>query len=496
MHRKQIIPIDQRSLSQEAIQEGDTLEAVLSVFLVVAVFGLLYFYNLDGWLVNDDEGSFLYQAWRISEGDIPYADFFTTRWPLFLYVAGGWMRLMGSSIVAMRSLAACLVLVSSVIVFLIGRQLQPPRAALLASVLFLIHPEVFRYGRSFQPEPFYLLLAILGLFLFVTGQMKHSVKSLVAAGIVFAIATLFKLLAVLVLGGCAVYLAFSGFQKGKSLGRIAFEGLSLLGPFAAVFGLTAGYFAYRIPAFYDCVIGVNLAQGQDLTKIAILMKGITFLIQYLLVFPAVLLALPAAWRGLRERSGLGILSRQLPMALALLVLSRDLFPRLLLFLVPSAVILVAASLEPIRYLRPQSLLLLSLVCFVAVPWLVDDFVLVSRREESTLAIVDVIEALVPPDEPLVSDYQELNFHAGRRSTYLGAEISHVVVAGNSITSDRIIHEIKADNVRMVILDVSSMPGPHLGSLQDYKAFRTFLQKNFALVDTIRRESQLLEIYGK
>jgi 4-amino-4-deoxy-L-arabinose transferase-like glycosyltransferase len=488
--------MDQRSLPQEAVQERDTLEAVLSVFLVVMVFGLLYFYNLDGWLVNDDEGSFLYQAWRISEGDTPYSDFFTTRWPLFLYTAGGWMRLMGPSIVAMRSLAACLILTSAVIVFLIGRQIQPPRVALLATVLFLIHPEVVRYGRSFQPEPFYLVLALLGLYLFVISQKNGSARLLVAAGIVFGVATLFKLLAVLVLGGCIVYLAISGFQKGKSPRRKAFEGLSLLGPFAAVFGLTAGFFVFRISAFFDCVIGVNLAQGQDLTEMQVLIKGITFLIQYLLIYPVVLLALPAAWRGFRDRSGLGILSWQLPMVLALFVLSRDLFPRLLLFLVPSTVTLVAASLEAIRHLKQQSLLLISLICFVTVPWLVDDFGLVSRREESTLAIVGLIEALVPPDEPVVSDYQELNFYAARRSTYLGAEISHVVVAGNSITSDSLVHEIKSDNVKMVILDVSSIPGPHLGSLQDYASFRIFLQKHFALVDTIPRESQLLEIYSR
>jgi hypothetical protein len=339
-------------------------------------------------------------------------------------------------------------------------------------------------------------LAVLGLYLFVISQKKDSARLLVAAGIVFGVATLFKLFAALVLGGCIVYLAISGYQKGKSLGRIAFEGLSLLGPFATVFGLTAGFIAFRISAFFDCVIGVNLAQGQDLTKMEILIKGIAFLIQYLLIYPVVLLALPAALRGFRGRSGLGILSWQLPMAVALLVLSRDLFPRLLLFLVPSIVILVAASLEPISFLEKQSLLLLSLVCFVAVPWLVVDFGLVSRREESTLAIVDLIEALVPPDEPVVSDYQELNFHAARRSTYLGAEISHVVVAGNSITSDSMIHEIQSDNVRMVILDVSYTPGPHLGSLQDYDSFRVFLQKNFSLVDTIPRESQLLEVYSR
>jgi 4-amino-4-deoxy-L-arabinose transferase-like glycosyltransferase len=471
-----------------------SLDIVLSMSLVIAAFGFLYLYNLDGWLINDDEGSFLYQAWRITEGELPYRDFFTTRWPLFLYTAGGWMGLVGQSIVAIRSLPACLTLATGVLVFLIGNRMLSPRPALLATVIFLLYPDVLRYGRSFQPEPFYLFLSILGLYLFIEGYVRGNSRLLSAAGLVFAIAALFKLIALLVLGGCVVYVAALSLRRRKLLRTAVIKGGSLLVPFAVVFGLIAGGFAFKIPAFYDSVVGVNLAQGQQLSLLETLSKGLAFLIACVISSPLVLLAVPAAWWGWRDRSPLGILSWQLPMALAFLLLSRDLFPRLLLFLVPSIAILVAASLEPVRQLAKRSLLLLSITCFLALPWLVNDFGLAIGREKSTLAVASQIQDLVPATGRVVSDYQELNFYANRRSTYLGAEISNVVVKGNSITGAEMAKEIQADGVTLVIIDVGPETGTHLASLHDYDYFHAFLQEHFVLLDTVSRDGQLLEVY--
>ena len=39
--------------------------ALLLIFIL-----FLYSYNLTGWLIHDDEGSYLYQAWRMTEGEI------------------------------------------------------------------------------------------------------------------------------------------------------------------------------------------------------------------------------------------------------------------------------------------------------------------------------------------------------------------------------------------------------------------------------------------
>ncbi|MCK4832933.1 MAG: hypothetical protein KAS81_09195, partial [Anaerolineales bacterium] len=60
-------------------------------WLALAVWLLLlvgYLYNLSGWRVHDDEGEYLYQVWRMTQGEVPYLDFLTPQLPVFLY--GGW----------------------------------------------------------------------------------------------------------------------------------------------------------------------------------------------------------------------------------------------------------------------------------------------------------------------------------------------------------------------------------------------------------------------
>src|SRR5512136_2822752 len=79
---------------------------------VAAFAGLaaLYFWRLDAWLINDDEGSYLYAAWRISLGQLPYRDFLTPQLPAFLLPGGLLMHFLGPSAWGARGLAVALTL--------------------------------------------------------------------------------------------------------------------------------------------------------------------------------------------------------------------------------------------------------------------------------------------------------------------------------------------------------------------------------------------------
>ncbi|HID86831.1 MAG TPA: phospholipid carrier-dependent glycosyltransferase, partial [Anaerolineae bacterium] len=417
--------------------------------------GLVYLHNLGGWLINDDEGAFLYQVWRISEGARPYEDLFTSRWPLFLYTGAGWMRIVGAEVVPMRMLSVCLTLGTAVIVFLVARQTLPAGAALLSMVVFLLHPDVFRFGRSFQPEPFYMFFNTLGLYLFAWGQRKGRVAAHIGAGLTFSVASLYKLLAALVPVGCTLFLSVRWLREQESRRRIALQAMAFLLPYVALFSLTAASFMLGIPQFYDSVIGVNLAQGLELTPLQVALKGLKFLVGYLLnSLSFLLLAFPAAWRGWSGDRETALPSWQLPTALAFLGLSRALFPRLLLYLVPPLSVLFAATLEPIRLLPRRSLLLLAIVGVVFIPWTVSDAQMLLRSEQDTMAISRYIQARIPPDAHVLSDYQGLNFYARRPSTYSGAEISYVVAAGGQVTGADLIAEIEEADVKMVLVDVS------------------------------------------
>ncbi len=468
---------------------------ILSVSIVILAFGLIYLYNLGGWLINDDEGTFLYQVWRIGEGERPYLDLFTSRWPLFLYTGAGWMRIVGAEVAPMRALSVCFTFGTALIVFLLARQTMPAEAALLSMVVFLLHPHVFYYGRSFQPEPFYVFFSALGLYLFVRGFAKESTVSFSVAGFVFALASLYKLLAVLVVIGCLFFLAVAWLREQNSRRRLVLWTMALLLPYVVLFGLTTWGLVLGVPRFYEGVIRVNLAQGQELTLLEVISKGLVFLIAYFLnLAPFLLLALPAARRGWSGARRTALFSWQLPTALAFTLLSRTLFPRLLLYLAPSLSILFAATLEPVRLLPRRSLLLLAIVGAVLIPWTVTDAQVLLHSEQDTMDIAHYIQARLPPDAHLLSDYQELNFYARRPSTYSGAELSYVIVAGGQITGADLIAEMEALDVKMVLVDVSPQTAHQMVRLQDYEDLRAYLQEHFTLLDVLSREEQRLEVY--
>ena len=478
----------------QALRTMTKRQEILVILLTIGMLGTLYFYNLGGWLIEDDEGSFLYQAWRVSEGDRPYADFFTSRWPLFLYTAGTLVNLFGRSIVAIRAVSVLLTLASAFIVFLLARRFLPAEGAWLAMLTFLLHPQVFFYGRRLYPEPFMLLFVALGLYLFDRSWHEQRGRLLTVAGLSFGIATLYKFLGLLPLIGCLLWAITDAWRQRANWRSWITRTVTFLAPFGLLVGLSFLGFMYWEPSFYSSVIGVNLAQGQELGWTQVLVKGVVFLLSYLLRYLSLMVfVLPAAWTSRRD-SRRALISWQLPTALAFLVLPRDLFVRLLFYLAPSLAILFALALDPLRQWAGRSFLFVAVIGAVLLPWTLEDTIQAMRTENDTARIVKLIRNQTDDKAYLISDYQELNFHAARRSTYLGAEISQVVVEGEQITGAQLIEEIKENPVKMIILDVSPETARHLVNLVDYEQFRSYVEENFELLGRFPRSRQLLEIY--
>lgn len=479
---------------QVRIRQKETLV----VLLTIVVLGSLYFYNLGGWLIDDDEGSFLYQAWRISAGERPYADFFSSRDPLFLYTTGLLVKLLGRSTVALRAVPVLLILASSAMVFLLARRFLPAEGAWLAMLTFLLHPQVFFYGRRMYPEPFMLFFIVLGLYLFERGWDERRYWLLAGAGLSFGIATLYKLLGLVSLIGCLLWAIVDAWQQRTGYRAWVIRAVAVLVPFGLLVGFSFLGFMYLEPAFYSSVIGVNLAQGRELGWGQIWFNGVVFLLGYTLRYlPLMVFALPAAWTSRRGDGRTIVITWQLPAALAFFFLHRDLFLRHLFYLGPSLAILFAIALEPLRRWPGRSFLLVAVIGAVLLPWTLEDTMQAMRTENDTARIAELIRSRTDTEARIISDYQELNFHAARRSTYLGAEISQVVVeGGEKITGRQLIKEIEKDPVQMVILDVSPETAHQLKNLVDYEQFYSYIQENFALLGQFPRAGQLLEIYGR
>jgi 4-amino-4-deoxy-L-arabinose transferase-like glycosyltransferase len=470
-------------------------QEILLILLTIGILGGLYFHNIGGWLINDDEGTFLYQAWRVSEGDRPYVDFFTSHNPLFLYTAGTLMGLSGRSISAIRAVSVLLTMTSAFIVFLLARRFLSVEGAWLAMLTFLLHPEVFFCGRFLYAEPFMLFFDMLGLYLFDRGWNERRSKLLAVAGLSFGIATFYKPMGLLPLVGCGLWAIIDIWRQRTNWRSLIAQGMAFLLPFVLLVGLLFLSFMHRESAFYTSAVGVHLIQGQELGRMQVVGKGVVFLLRYFVYYVSLIVfALPAAWTSRRDNRRGILIAWQLPTALIFLFLSLDLYSRHLFYLIPSLAILFALALDPLRRWAGRSFLFVAVIGAVLLPWTMEDTMLTMRTEQDTASIAELIRSRIDEAAYLLSDYQELNFHAARRSTYLGAEISRGMVGSEQITGERLIEEIKKYQVEMVILDVSSETAHQLVNLTDYERFHAYVKENFELVGRFPRSVQLLEIY--
>ncbi len=116
-------------------------------------------------MMNDDEGTYLYAAWRTGLGEIPYRDFTVVQTPLALAATGALFRLTGPSLFAARALSLLCVLGAAVLLYRIARFRLRLSAglALAAAGIFLLNKHVFFLARSFMPDNLMLLCAAAAL---------------------------------------------------------------------------------------------------------------------------------------------------------------------------------------------------------------------------------------------------------------------------------------------------------------------------------------------
>ena len=412
--------------------------AVLAVALLLCG---LYLWRLDGWLINDDEGSYLYAAWRIAGGELPYRDFLTPQLPAFLLPGAAVLRLAGAGVWHLRALAAVLALGAGAATFWTARRLFGPRVAALAGTAAVAHPLVFAETRTYRPDPFMLFLAALGVALFVRASFPRggadappARRWLAAAGAAFGLALLAKLFALLPLCACLAWLASDGRSRGRSTRALAADLAAVLATAGLVVAAGLGAFvAASGAAVFDAVLGHHLRQGAGMGAMEVAEKGLALASSFLrvdsnglLVFTAAAAAV-AAWRG-RDRRGL-FLAWQLPTVLAFFLMTRQLFPRHLLYLVPGLATLFAVEVAWLARgaeagrTRPgadrERVLAAALAAGLLVPWFIDDWHRAWEWESGTRRAGDFLQLVTEPSDLVLADYSELNFY-GRRAT--GSEI--------------------------------------------------------------------------
>lgn len=81
--------------------------------LLLFLAALAYVYTLTAWRLDDDEGTYLYGAWRISLVEVIYRDFLTCVLPPFQYMAALLIRLFGPALLPIRAFSVGLTLLST-----------------------------------------------------------------------------------------------------------------------------------------------------------------------------------------------------------------------------------------------------------------------------------------------------------------------------------------------------------------------------------------------
>lgn len=465
---------------------------VITTSIVIIILSGIYVYGLGEYLANDDEGTFLYQAWRVYEGDQIYQDFYSSRWPLFIYTGTFWLRLFGFSVVPFRLISILLTAGTAFLVYLTTKRFTGHLESIVAVVVYLINPIVFDNSRFYATEPYYIFFGLLGFYTFLLTYKRPSPWALLIPGMIFPISAMYKVLGHLIAAGCVAFLSVEwlkqpGNRKGLTQ-RIFIFGLT----HALLYIAYVGAVALLFPTFTEGVLGANF--GDDPTSQFSLADNLSgwfvLVIHYLVIhFPICFVALVEYFPARRENREVAAVGWQIPTLLSFILLSRTLFIRLFVYINPFLAILfgiaIGRLLQRNRF-HPIAFISISLVFVIGFfSWPTQLY----RHDEGTRTIIAEIEALSSPEDIVFSDYQEFNFLAQRASTFQGAEISSVIIQNGIISGEAIIDELESNGADLVILD---RDGSHLSSLEDLDLLDTFLSEHYQLNQTVDRSTRFNE----
>lgn len=483
---------------------------VAAAILILGLF--FYLYRIDRWLMDDDEGGFCYAAWRISEGEVPYRDFLTEQVPLFLYWGGALVRLFGPSVMPMRYATVLATLLAAYFLYLAAREAFGDRVALLSLPLFLIHKDIYLIARFFRPEAYMLLFSTLGAYVFVRAYPGRRRGGLLLSGAVFGLATLCKLFAALPAAGCALFILYRSYSSREK--RWLGDLLALTAGFAAIAGSVFVAFQVNYPVFLAALFKLHIQQGAELSLLQVVAKGFRFYWDYLKSNPPflVLAMFGAACAAATQVGTSAWFAWQIPTAVVFLLLSRSLQDRHLVYLVPTLCVLTALSLERIlqadlwpltvresakqvkHAMRWLPATVGVVVAFLALlPSWRGDMEVAAWEDTETPHLAQYIQANTAPDDIVLCEYNELNFHALRKNTYLGADLSNVTASTGQITGAALAQEIETEDVQMVWINTFG-GASHFVSLHDYDDFYRFVQNHFLLVGLFRRTYETFEVY--
>jgi len=159
------------------------------LFVFIAVFIII---NLKGLLIAQpgDENAYYYMGKLVSEGRVPYKDFFFAHPPFHIYLIALIYKVFGFNIVILKSIPLISTLISAIFIFCIAKNKYGSMPAIISSSLFL-----FSYSILFN-SVFSFGIEVAAMFLVIGVYFLLIRRNDALAGIFFGLAGITRLLSI------------------------------------------------------------------------------------------------------------------------------------------------------------------------------------------------------------------------------------------------------------------------------------------------------------
>lgn len=488
-------------------------KSIFIFLLVSTIFIGLYTTNIAGWLIHDDEGTDLYEVWRLQLGEQPGVDFLAEQQPLFLLAGSLIVDRMGRDVAPLRLLATAQTLAGAIIFSLIIVKLKGWAVGTMTLGFILTSGLVFEQARLFRPDPMMLAWGMVGFGAVLLAATQKRFYWWGAAGFCYGVSFLWKPFAIFPVVGLFFYFLYLLYRQTGARRQVVSNGAWFAVPFLLIVGGGSLLLYSHLGFYYLEPLRYHVEIGRDawLPDMQTLTRPYFIYFLWLLVNPILIVGILLSFihRGYIKLNDPLILLVifQVISPVIFSFITRPLYPRYFIYLAAPLAILAALQFDiawqrtlksrPIGpYLAPFLLLLLfALQASITIPRPAQ---LLLRQETDTLALADYVAELAEPDELVFSDYASINFHANRGSIYEASIIAGAQLTDGIISAEQLIEQLDARQIKVILVHVAGgAPGPHhLVALPDYDQFRAYLEREFTLLTTFDRAGQEIEIHWR
>ncbi|TRZ86650.1 phospholipid carrier-dependent glycosyltransferase [bacterium] len=474
---------------------------------LIALALFMGYYNLDGYLMNNDEETYLYDAWRVSLGEVPYADFLVVQTPLSFYLVAALFKIFGPSVWWARALSYLFVLGAAFFIYgAAQRFLKFDRlAALCCAGIFLFSKHVYFLGRSFMPDDAMLFFSAAALYFALQADAADDEKTPGRAVPVFlfgffaGLAALAKLNAVLLLAGYGLYAVTLGLKKKEPFQAAVRRVFLVAAGFLATFGLIFSLMLLLVPGTFLATFGVHAAKAEfALSDLPQLWKERVFELLGNHTYGII----PVAVAGMFFRPVFRDRKRTLLVLTILAVLVQMLMPitfylrYVVIAWIPLAFFFgdgasgLAAMKKGVRKTAAVGAAsILVLLC------LGPTFHLSKLRayDMDTRDVAEFVRLRTAPADYIFGETPFANFYAQRPCPPGLVDVSMARTRSGQVSPADIRRECERYKVRMILVE-RGKAAHNLKNLINYTEFQAYLDASYDRIKTMRREFLEVDIY--